>query len=32
MEFFNQLLAFIKSMIDTIRDLVASIRADNDKK
>lgn len=32
MEFFNQLLAFIKNMIDTIRDLVASIRKENDKK
>ncbi len=32
MEFFNQLLAFIKNMIDTIRDLVASIRESNDKK
>lgn len=31
MDFITKLVEFIQSMINTIRDLVASIRADNDK-
>ncbi len=32
MEFINALVDFIKGFIQTIKDLVASIRAENDKK
>lgn len=30
--FFNQIVEFIQNFIKTIEELVASIRADNDKK
>lgn len=32
MEIINQLVEFIQSIIKTIKDLVANIRAENDKK
>lgn len=32
MEIINQLVEFIQSIIQTIKDLVANIRAENDKK
>ncbi len=32
MEIINKLIEFIQSFIQTIKDLVASIRAENDKK
>jgi hypothetical protein len=32
MEIINKLVEFIKGFIQTIKDLVASIRAENDKK
>ena len=32
MKFIDQLLAFIQQFIQTIKDLVASVRAENDNK
>lgn len=32
MDFINKLVEFIQNFIKTIQDLVASIRAENDKK
>lgn len=32
MEIINKLIEFIKNFIKTIQDLVASVRAENDKK
>lgn len=32
MEIFDKLIEFIQNFIQTIKDLVASIRAENDKK
>ncbi len=32
MEIINKLVEFIKGFVQTIKDLVASIRAENDKK
>lgn len=32
MNFFQQIIDFIKSMIETIKKLIGDIRAENDKK
>ncbi len=32
MDFINKIVEFIQNFIQTIKDLVASIRAENDKK